>query len=619
MRSRTLQAAVIVLSLIILFGLPLSSQTVTSKVTNNNWSDTVSWVGGIVPTATDTVIISARSYITIYSAGAACKVLIMKNDSLGASYFGITTGGVLTVGGGTGAVIMGNDLPSLTLDFWQYFYAGGTLNCGSLTIIGRRKTGHAGNIYFSVHDAQAVVNIAGNIIMDRDSSTSGNCVVLYGGPGIIHLGGTFSQVGFGGSLGMAHGTLDYNGTAGQTIAPFTYANLTLSGSGSKTMGGNAGVNDTLGLNGIELNTGGNTLTLGQSSRVTRTTGLVNGALKKVYADTGSFTFPSGTPGEYTPVSIHLTAGTPIYGFTVSAAHGTPAGVVDPTRALRHSWNIAPYGIVTSYDMVFTWMASDAPGTMNEANAGAGRSANPASFPWIEVGGTGNAVTHTGTITGQSGNFTWTWGEPGSLPIELGSFSAYAAAGRGIKLEWSTMSETNNLGFYVERRKNTSDEYTAVSGLVPGAGTTLEEHGYSWTDSTVDPGKYFYRLRQVNLDGRVFYSYEITVALDAVLAGRGAAAVPAEFALQQNYPNPFNPATQIRYQLPEESRVLIRIFDALGQELMTLVDETQNAGYRTAVWDARAFASGVYYCRLEAAAAGNPGRSFSEVRTMVLVK
>lgn len=612
MRPRTLLAAVSVLCLTVLSESPLRSQTVTSNAIYSDWLDTGSWVGGVVPTAADTVIIVPGAYISVYSTGAACKVLILQNDTI-ASYFGVGKSAELTVGGGTGAVIMGNEVPPLTHNYWQYFYAGGTLNCGSIAMTGRRKSGYTENVYFSINDTPAVINIAGNIIMDRDSSTSGSCVVTFGAPGIIHLGGKFSQVGFGeGYLGMLRGTLDYNGTSGQTIAPFTYANLELSGSGSKTMEGNVTVNDTLELNGIELNTGGNTLTLSDTATVTRTTGLVNGNLKKVYADTGSFTFPSGTPGEYTPVRIRLTGSTPDFGFTVSAAHGTPAGVIDPTRALKHSWTIAPYGAVTSYDMVFTWVAADAPFTMNEGSAVAGRSTNPGSVPWTEVGGKGDAVFHTGTITGQSGTWVWTWGDPGALPIELGSFSARVIAGEGITLEWSTMSETNNLGFYVERRKNPPEDFATVSDLVPGAGTTLEEHRYSWTDTAAAPGTYFYRLRQVNLDGRITHSFEITVALDAVLGARGREAVPGEYALRQNYPNPFNPATLIRYQLPEAGDVTLKIYNALGEEVATLVDAYQTAGYKSAEFSAVRLPSGVYFYRLTAG-------SFMRMRKALLVR
>jgi hypothetical protein len=84
--------------------------------------------------------------------------------------------------------------------------------------------------------------------------------------------------------------------------------------------------------------------------------------------------------------------------------------------------------------------------------------------------------------------------------------------------------------------------------------------------------------------------------------------PAEFALMQNYPNPFNPATTINYQLPVTSNVSLKIYDALGREVATLVNEVKEAGYYSAFFDATQFsagisakggyASGVYFAKLQ---------------------
>ncbi len=88
--------------------------------------------------------------------------------------------------------------------------------------------------------------------------------------------------------------------------------------------------------------------------------------------------------------------------------------------------------------------------------------------------------------------------------------------------------------------------------------------------------------------------------------------PTSFALQQNYPNPFNPTTEIRYQTSEVSRVTLKVFDMLGREVATLVDEVQDAGLKLVEFDATGLASGVYFYRL---AAGG----FVETKKLILVR
>jgi hypothetical protein len=87
--------------------------------------------------------------------------------------------------------------------------------------------------------------------------------------------------------------------------------------------------------------------------------------------------------------------------------------------------------------------------------------------------------------------------------------------------------------------------------------------------------------------------------------------PTTYALRQNYPNPFNPSTTISYSLPKSATVTLKIFNALGQEIASLVNERKEAGYYQATWNANA-PSGVYFYRLQAG-------EFAETRKLVLVK
>jgi len=99
---------------------------------------------------------------------------------------------------------------------------------------------------------------------------------------------------------------------------------------------------------------------------------------------------------------------------------------------------------------------------------------------------------------------------------------------------------------------------------------------------------------------------------ATAIGDEPGAMPTEFALEQNYPNPFNPATTIRYALPQESRVSLVVYNLVGQQVATLVEETQSPGYHAVTFNAEGIPSGVYLYRLSAA-----GTTFS--RKMILLK
>jgi hypothetical protein len=89
-------------------------------------------------------------------------------------------------------------------------------------------------------------------------------------------------------------------------------------------------------------------------------------------------------------------------------------------------------------------------------------------------------------------------------------------------------------------------------------------------------------------------------------------IPLQFELEQNHPNPFNPTTEIRFQIPEVSHVTLNVFDLLGREIATLVDEVKQPALYAVLWKANGAASGVYFYRMTAGA-------FVETRKLVLMK
>jgi len=96
------------------------------------------------------------------------------------------------------------------------------------------------------------------------------------------------------------------------------------------------------------------------------------------------------------------------------------------------------------------------------------------------------------------------------------------------------------------------------------------------------------------------------------------AGPTTFALDQNFPNPFNPTTKIQYQVPTDSRVSLKVYDVLGREVVTLVNEGRPAGYHDVQWNATDLASGVYFYRIEAHSLDG-GHGFQSVKKLTVVK
>jgi len=192
-----------------------------------------------------------------------------------------------------------------------------------------------------------------------------------------------------------------------------------------------------------------------------------------------------------------------------------------------------------------------------------------------------------------------WQNPGGspLPVELTSFTASVSGGK-VTLNWQTATEVNNYGFEIERtspRPSPQGEGGEAGrgwekiGFVAGNGNSNSPKDYSFVDKTVLSGKYFYRLKQIDNDGQFEYSNIVEVDL----------GVPAEFSLAQNYPNPFNPSTTIKYQLPERSLVTLKLYDILGREVHTLINEDQSPGNYKVELNGSRFASGVYIYRITA--------------------
>ncbi len=169
--------------------------------------------------------------------------------------------------------------------------------------------------------------------------------------------------------------------------------------------------------------------------------------------------------------------------------------------------------------------------------------------------------------------------------------------------------------FIRKFEAQNDNEWEEIGFVPGFGTTTEPKSYSFIDENVTTGTYKYRLKQIDFDGTFTYSNEIEVAVDFT---------PKEFVLYQNYPNPFNPTTTIKFEIPLSPPLLqgeseaiafvtLKVYDILGNEVATLVNEEKQPGVYEVEFDAFiCFASGMYFYKLQAG-------TFVQTKKMILAK
>ncbi|MCX7875098.1 MAG: YCF48-related protein [Melioribacteraceae bacterium] len=194
---------------------------------------------------------------------------------------------------------------------------------------------------------------------------------------------------------------------------------------------------------------------------------------------------------------------------------------------------------------------------------------------------------------------------GLFPIELMYFTANVI-NNSVKLIWQTATELNNYGFDIERAStslSTQPTNWQNIGFVKGNGNSNSPKHYSFIDQNPIGGKLKYRLKQIDSDGSFSYSNEIEIYVN----------IPKVFALEQNYPNPFNPTTTISFTLQEDGLTTLKIYDLLGREVKTLVNEELKAGQIHRInFDGSGLASGVYFYKLES-------KSMSMIRKFVLMK
>jgi hypothetical protein len=246
------------------------------------------------------------------------------------------------------------------------------------------------------------------------------------------------------------------------------------------------------------------------------------------------------------------------------------------------------------------------GTITNGDYNFARLAKYSSGAWQYYSSAPNGTNYTISVNGLTSfsNFALTDGNA-PLPVKLSSFTS-SVNSRNVTLNWNTITEHNNLGFDIERKPVSTNEWTKV-GSVKGNGSSNTEKSYTFEDKKLNSGKYHYRLKQIDFNNNFEYHN---------LSSEVIVSSPSKFSLTQNYPNPFNPETSIDFDLPFDSKISITIFDITGKSIKTIISESRPSGFHTIRFNASALSSGIYFYRI---ISETPQQTFIATRKMLLLK
>ncbi len=193
-------------------------------------------------------------------------------------------------------------------------------------------------------------------------------------------------------------------------------------------------------------------------------------------------------------------------------------------------------------------------------------------------------------------------EDNAFPVELSKFTV-STTEKGVILNWITTTEINNYGYEIERK--TKNKWEKI-GFVEGGGNSNSTKSYSFNDFNPEDGIISYRLKQIDINGDYKYSEVIAIYINL------NNILPNDYSIEQNYPNPFNPSTTINFSLPKTGKVVLEIYNVLGEKVTTLINNDLTAGYHSVNFNGSSLASGVYIYRLQS---GN----YTQAKKMTLEK
>lgn len=424
------------------------------------------------------------------------------------------------------------------------------------------------------------LNLTGGITINGDITVSGGATLGFNpaAANTLTFGGSFQAID-------NSGTLIFN----------TNTSVVVSGNLSVSVGSPITVQGNLTVNGF---VSGDAVTVGGT--ITNPDNIEDLALPP-------FNLAAATPFSSSALGIDIAAGDALN--DVSVRRIALPVEVGLSLGINRRWVITTTTpSFAARNVTFTWPVSENNGR------------NPATFQvwkstdngnsWFTIPGTFNTSGDPMTVTISATSFSeFTISDVDNpLPVQVNSFTGTSTM-RGVELTWNVASEQNNAGFIVFRDGQQIAHYNTTPEL-QGRGTTSEAKTYRYVDasSNLEVGKsYTYTLRSVDFDGTVH-----TISRNAVVQVSQAPNVAFAYKLEQNYPNPFNPSTRITFSIKDAGFVSLKVYDLLGREVATLVNERRAAGIYDVNFNAAKFGSGVYFYTLTSG-------GFSQTKKMLFIK
>jgi autotransporter-associated beta strand protein len=437
----------------------------------------------------------------------------------------------------------------------------------------------------------------------------------------ITIKGNWTRTGASSAFdNAANGKVTFNGTSIQTITAGsgntneTFYDLALNNAAGVALGASTDLtvaNDLIFTAGkLDIGTSSNNITIdgaitgAGSSKYINTNYAGAGYVNRSAASNGAYTFPVGDASNYTPITITLNAGAQAGAYlkakSIDAVHPTASF---GANYLSRYFTLEETGLTSSfnYDVTYTYTDADVNGSESMIYPYKLHTGNGPGAGWLGPYGSDAAYPYGGYTQDATNNiFTWsglinfsdlTGGGGGTpQPITLLYFNA-KANNEQVDLSWSTISEVNNDYFEVQRSVNGKD-FESIDKIA-GAGNHKGELNYNSFDENPYNGISYYRLKQVDFDGKTSYS-----TIKMVEINKGNETLPVSIQL---YPNPSKDgsSTIVLDRLPENTIVTVTITDMLGKQAAEDYSAVSSNGSIKLTLNTESFNAGIYLVRIHA--------------------